>query len=76
MPDSNANWKPFNRPVSRRTIDEDERCWRQFDATAITIRLLVWLRLAKNVKLPRPELVTRRLADPSATTATASTPAD
>ena len=44
--------------------------WRQFDATAITIRLLVWLKLAKNVKLPRPELVQRRLADPTATTAT------
>ena len=40
--------------------------WRQFDATALTIRFLVWLKLAKNVKLPRPELVQRRLADPAA----------
>ncbi len=50
--------------------------WRQFDATAITIRVLVWLKLAKNVKLPRPELVQRRLADPDATTATSTTSAD
>ncbi len=38
--------------------------WRQFDPTAVTIKVLVWLKLAKNVKLPRPELVSRRKADP------------
>ncbi len=36
--------------------------WRQFDPTAVTIRLLVWLRLARNVKFPRPELIARRKA--------------
>jgi len=36
--------------------------WRQFDPTAVMIRLLVWLRLARNVKLPRPELIARRKA--------------
>jgi hypothetical protein len=29
------------------------------------IKALVWLKLAKNVKLPRPELVERRLAKPA-----------
>jgi fatty-acid desaturase len=38
--------------------------WRQFDPTAVTIKVLVWLKLAKNVKLPRPELVSRRKAAP------------
>ena len=37
--------------------------WRQFDATALVIRFLVFARLAKNVKLPRPELVARRLKE-------------
>jgi stearoyl-CoA desaturase (Delta-9 desaturase) len=36
--------------------------WRQFDPTAVMIRFLVWLRLARNVKLPRPELIDRRMA--------------
>ncbi|MBA2276168.1 MAG: acyl-CoA desaturase [Chloroflexia bacterium] len=44
--------------------------WRQFDPTAVTIRLLVWLRLARNVKLPRPELIARRKAGPAPTPAT------
>ncbi|HEV2129110.1 MAG TPA: acyl-CoA desaturase [Thermomicrobiales bacterium] len=44
--------------------------WRQFDPTAVMIRLLVWLRLAKNVKLPRPELVDRRLTKPAEAPAT------
>ena len=35
--------------------------WRQFDPTALVIRALVFFRLAKNVKLPRPELVSRRM---------------
>jgi stearoyl-CoA desaturase (Delta-9 desaturase) len=39
--------------------------WRQFDPTAVIIKLLVWCKLAKNVKLPRPELVERRLAKPA-----------
>jgi stearoyl-CoA desaturase (delta-9 desaturase) len=39
--------------------------WRQFDPTAAVIKALVWLKLAKNVKLPRPELVERRLAKPA-----------
>lgn len=49
--------------------------WRQFDPTAVTIRVLVWLKLAKNVKLPRPELVDRRMAKP-AKTETVGTAAD
>ena len=32
--------------------------------TAAVIKLLVWVKLAKNVKLPRPELVELRLARP------------
>jgi fatty-acid desaturase len=34
--------------------------WRQFDLSAIVIRLLAWLALARNVKLPSPELIERR----------------
>ena len=34
--------------------------WRQFDATAVVIKFLEKVKLAKNVKLPRPELVERR----------------
>jgi stearoyl-CoA desaturase (delta-9 desaturase) len=34
--------------------------WRQFDLSAIVIRLLAWLSLARNVKLPSPELIERR----------------
>ena len=33
---------------------------RQFDATAVVIKFLEKVKLAKNVKLPRPELVERR----------------
>lgn len=36
--------------------------WRQFDPTAVFIKLLEKLKLAKNVKVPRPELVERRRA--------------
>jgi stearoyl-CoA desaturase (delta-9 desaturase) len=51
--------------------------WRQFDPTAIVIKALVWLKLAKNVKLPRPELVERRLARPaSAPAGVTTTPGD
>ncbi len=38
--------------------------WRQFDATAVMIKLLVFLRLARNPKVPQPELVARRKAEP------------
>jgi stearoyl-CoA desaturase (delta-9 desaturase) len=34
--------------------------WRQFDPTAVVIKFLEKVKLAKNVKLPRPELVERR----------------
>ena len=34
--------------------------WRQFDATAVVIKFLEKVKLARNVKLPRPELVERR----------------
>lgn len=34
--------------------------WRQFDLSAIVIRLLAKLRLARNVKMPSSELVERR----------------
>ena len=34
--------------------------WRQFDLSAIVIRLLSKVRLAKNVKMPTPELIERR----------------
>jgi fatty-acid desaturase len=34
--------------------------WRQFDLSAIVIRLLQKVHLAKNVKMPTPELVERR----------------
>jgi stearoyl-CoA desaturase (delta-9 desaturase) len=34
--------------------------WKQFDPTAVLIKTLVFLRLAKNPKLPRPELISRR----------------
>ena len=44
--------------------------WRQFDPTAVMIRLLVWLRLARNVKLPRPELIARRKAAPASVSIT------
>ncbi len=36
--------------------------WRQFDPTAVVIKLLEKLKLAKNVKVPRPELIDRRKA--------------
>lgn len=53
--------------------------WRQFDPTAVFIKVLVWLRLAKNPKVPRPELVARRKAKGEAepaTTSTTTTPGD
>lgn len=34
--------------------------WKQFDPTAVVIKLLEKLKLAKNVKVPRPELIERR----------------
>jgi stearoyl-CoA desaturase (delta-9 desaturase) len=34
--------------------------WRQFDMSAIVIRLLAKLGLARNVKMPSPELIERR----------------
>jgi stearoyl-CoA desaturase (Delta-9 desaturase) len=34
--------------------------WRQFDLSAIIIRLLAKLKLARNVKMPSPELIERR----------------
>jgi stearoyl-CoA desaturase (delta-9 desaturase) len=34
--------------------------WRQFDLSAIVIKLLSCLGLARNVKQPSPELVERR----------------
>jgi stearoyl-CoA desaturase (delta-9 desaturase) len=34
--------------------------WRQFDLSAIVIRLLAKLGLARNVKMPSPELIERR----------------
>jgi len=34
--------------------------WKQFDPTAVAIKVLVFLRLAKNPKVPRPELIARR----------------
>jgi stearoyl-CoA desaturase (delta-9 desaturase) len=36
--------------------------WRQFDPTAVMIKFLKVLGLARNIKQPRPELVERRLA--------------
>lgn len=46
--------------------------WKQFDPTAVVIRLLEKLKLAKNVKVPRPELVARRRAMGRVTPATAN----
>ena len=40
--------------------------WRQFDLSAIVIRLMTLLGLARNVKLPSPELVERRRKRPAA----------
>ena len=34
--------------------------WRQFDLSAIVIKILARLKLAWNVKTPSPELVERR----------------
>lgn len=39
--------------------------WRQFDLTALIIRLLRRIGLVWNVKLPSPELVARRRAQPA-----------
>lgn len=38
--------------------------WRQFDLSAIIIRLMARLRLARNVKMPSPELIERRRKKP------------
>jgi stearoyl-CoA desaturase (delta-9 desaturase) len=44
--------------------------WFEFDATWLTIRVLAWLKLARDVKLPTPAMVARlRLSKPNKLTA-------
>jgi stearoyl-CoA desaturase (delta-9 desaturase) len=38
--------------------------WFEFDATWCTIKVLEWLKLARDVKLPTPQMLARLRLDP------------